>query len=372
MRAAATASLVLSVTFASLPVPLLADVPQAIVDLQEHDFGVCNGGQPLFHSFVVWNAGTADLRIADVRTSCGCTVAESWERLVPPGAMWDLPITFEPYGRVGPQKQIIEVVTNDPDKPVITFTLKAFVAPPLRVTPANGFLGFGLVEPRDNTAGGRRLAAEIAVDTDESVRFGAVRVEPPIFHVCFERVAEGAAVGTAASQSAGGADSGRPPRRGDIYELELALAGALPEGPHTATVTLDTGVPDQPRIRLLAELVIAPRVTVLPQATRIPPQRTSPLRRPLILENRCDEPMEVSTVDVACPGVRSTVETLAPGRKYRVWLTIMPDAEIPAAGCAVRVRTALMAKGGRLPYDVNTLVLEGQAHGTYPASDGAP
>jgi hypothetical protein len=47
----------------------------------EHDFGSIRAGPRLQHQFRVTNSGSAELRITNVRTNCGCMVAgEVWNR----------------------------------------------------------------------------------------------------------------------------------------------------------------------------------------------------------------------------------------------------------------------------------------------------
>lgn len=106
-----------------------------------------NGGD-VKKTFVIKNAGTDPLQLANIKTSCMCTTAQvkigeeqspffgmhsksSWLGEVIPGENAELEIVFDPAyhgpSGLGPITREVVVETNDKDNPQLTFTLTANV-----------------------------------------------------------------------------------------------------------------------------------------------------------------------------------------------------------------------------------------------------
>jgi hypothetical protein len=84
------------------------------------------------YSFV--NSGKSDLVIADVRASCGCTVAKGWPRMpVAAGQRGNITVSFNSEGRPGKQHKTITVVANT-DPPTTVLTLNGEVVAPSNET----------------------------------------------------------------------------------------------------------------------------------------------------------------------------------------------------------------------------------------------
>lgn len=102
------------------------------------------GGGKVSHRFTIKNDGTADLSIANLKTSCMCTTVQfvspsgnspalamhqksSWEGTLAPNQAADIEAVFDPayHGPqgVGPIERIVSFDTNDPKKPYVEFTL---------------------------------------------------------------------------------------------------------------------------------------------------------------------------------------------------------------------------------------------------------
>ena len=78
----------------------------------EHNFGKIIEGETVSFSFVFTNTGTVDLVIADVSTSCGCTVPSYPKAAIKPGEKGTIKIAFNSRGRKGFQNKTIVVVAN--------------------------------------------------------------------------------------------------------------------------------------------------------------------------------------------------------------------------------------------------------------------
>lgn len=78
----------------------------------EHDFGRIREGETVSFQFKFENAGKSDLVIADVSTSCGCTVPEYEKTPIRPGEVSSITVAFNSKGRRGYQSKNIVVVAN--------------------------------------------------------------------------------------------------------------------------------------------------------------------------------------------------------------------------------------------------------------------
>src|SRR5262245_52080705 len=62
-----------------------AATPRISFAKESFDFGKINSGDIVKHDFVFTNMGNAVLEITEVRPSCGCTTAGTWDKRVEPG-----------------------------------------------------------------------------------------------------------------------------------------------------------------------------------------------------------------------------------------------------------------------------------------------
>jgi hypothetical protein len=77
-----------------------------------HDFGKVIQGEKVSFGFKFKNTGNTDLLIAQVNTSCGCTVPKYPKTPIRPGGEDVITILFDSEGRKGVQNKAITVVTN--------------------------------------------------------------------------------------------------------------------------------------------------------------------------------------------------------------------------------------------------------------------
>ena len=57
--------------------------PAIFCEEPSYDFGTQDSSQTVTHEFVILNKGDADLEILQARPSCGCTVANISQKIVP-------------------------------------------------------------------------------------------------------------------------------------------------------------------------------------------------------------------------------------------------------------------------------------------------
>lgn len=86
-------------------------------------------------NFKYQNKGTKPIRINNVRSSCGCTVASLKKNDVAPGEKGEVTATFKIGGRTGVQQKTVTVETDDPAQPMTNLLLKAVIEQPIQLQP---------------------------------------------------------------------------------------------------------------------------------------------------------------------------------------------------------------------------------------------
>lgn len=87
-------------------------LPFMLFEETEHDFGRILEGETVSFSFKFSNKGKSDLVIADVSTSCGCTVPSFPKIPIRPGEEGIIKIAFNSSGKRGYQAKNVVVVAN--------------------------------------------------------------------------------------------------------------------------------------------------------------------------------------------------------------------------------------------------------------------
>jgi len=76
-------------------------------------FGVVSEGHVFTHTFSFVNKGPGTALIADVSTTCGCTVPKTWPREpLAPGDRGEVEVSFNTHEKSGDQDKVISVVGN--------------------------------------------------------------------------------------------------------------------------------------------------------------------------------------------------------------------------------------------------------------------
>ena len=77
------------------------------------DFGTVSEGHVIRHTFEFVNEGPGQALLADVSTTCGCTVAQTWPRdPLAPGKRGHIDVTFDTHEKSGLQDKVVSVVGN--------------------------------------------------------------------------------------------------------------------------------------------------------------------------------------------------------------------------------------------------------------------
>ncbi|HOJ38109.1 MAG TPA: DUF1573 domain-containing protein [Ignavibacteriales bacterium] len=96
--------------------------PKIKIDENEHSFGKVQQGTVLTHTFKIYNIGSEDLEIEQIKASCGCTDFELGNNVIEPGKSTELKIKLSTDGYSGYVKKSFWIFSNDPiDKELILY-----------------------------------------------------------------------------------------------------------------------------------------------------------------------------------------------------------------------------------------------------------
>lgn len=162
--------------------------PRIAVAEKSFDFGKVKEGTNVEHVYKVKNEGNAELVIENVRSSCGCTVAQPTKKNVPPGGESEIKATFRTAGRGGKTRKTITVRSNDPVTPTLVLSIQGEIETDVSVTPRSIWLG--QLKKRE------KGSAEFSVNVSdpEKIKIKSVTVEDKLFAI---KKLEGEASGNA-------------------------------------------------------------------------------------------------------------------------------------------------------------------------------
>lgn len=103
--------------------------PIISVEKRVQDLGKVQTDSKVQTDFLIYNIGGKRLRIKDVETSCGCTVAKISKRVVAPGDFTRIQVEMDTSLKVGPVRKKITLLSNDPKRPELALFVVGTVLP---------------------------------------------------------------------------------------------------------------------------------------------------------------------------------------------------------------------------------------------------
>jgi hypothetical protein len=306
------------------PVSLAPETPAAAPDLSPKtggpnivspepvfDFGTRDNDGQVQHEFVIRNTGDAPLKIDNVKSSCGCTVAELKKKDLAPGEETTVGATFNLRGRSGQQKKTITVQSNDPDQPMYSLELVGEAKTPIEVSPAA--LSLGAIEGDTPTSGSVTISA-----AQEGLTFNIKSVDTfnEFLKASFETLEEGRQ-----------------------YRVNVVTAGSPPDGPLNANVRVETDNPNRPIITFFVNAQVLGPVEVRPPRLNLVSTPDADRNYTLQVDVRPGTVKEFNITRVVLPiqGMNAEVLPLNEGG-FRVRLLNVP-ANDKLAGKAVKLET---------------------------------
>jgi hypothetical protein len=203
--------------------------PHAETAETRHAFGTLGTGGSGSHEFVVRNAGDGPLTLRKGTTSCTCTVSDfeaieggsaDGTRVVPPGGETKIRVQWKGKPPGGPFRQQATILTDDPRRPEVVFTVEGTVVPTWKAVPDL------LAVPRLSASSGERVTTDVFTYGTESPAVTEVALDDPKFaqSVSFATAPLSAEEVAAETGATGG------------FRLTVDLKPGLPIGPLKRTV----------------------------------------------------------------------------------------------------------------------------------------
>jgi hypothetical protein len=166
-------------------------------------------------------------------TTCHCTVSVVDSKPVPPGKSTHVTVTWKPRGALGPYRQTVTILANDPRRPQITLTVEGEVTVGVRADPPElvlsriplGEPGGGDVRLWCSLNGPPLEVSDVTLSDDSTAKF---------FQVTPQRLPQ------AEVEQEKGARSG--------VLLRVAVKPGLPQGAFQQTISLRTNQPSHPEL----------------------------------------------------------------------------------------------------------------------------
>ena len=117
------------------------NVPSMFLENSVKDFGKVIQGEMLKHVFGFSNRGSSPLEILSVEATCGCQTTTISEKQILPGRNGQVEISVDTALLIGAIEESAHIITNDPRRPSVFFTIKADVQPEIRVSSPSIYFG---------------------------------------------------------------------------------------------------------------------------------------------------------------------------------------------------------------------------------------
>jgi len=277
------------------------DIPEKI-----KDFGVVTKGEKIRAVFEVRNPGNAPLEIAQVRPTCGCTVAE-YDRTIPPGGKGKIVAELDTTDFTGPISKAVMVYSNDPANPATTIVVKADVQAFIDVLP-RGFVRFNVLQ-------GEPAEEKVILVPSQPVDYKVVAVDT------------GKAPVTASFRKLEGAELVQGKNQPQ-WEVTFKVPANAPEGPINEKVVVKTTAEKSPNVTITLSGVVRPIVQVVPPTVdmgQVPGD--VPVGRTLLLvNNRANHQLQITSAKVSSDLFTTEVKPLEQGGRYQVTVTLQPGA----------------------------------------------
>lgn len=212
--------------------------PMITVDEPAFDAGEVEQGSVIEHTFVIANSGDETLRILGVRPSCGCTVAQDYDREIAPGESGRIPIVLKTHGFRGKISKTISVTSNADNEPRSILQVRATVTLPLEVLPNPSVYIRG-------KSGEQIVRALLLRPRRDGLQVTGASSNDPHVSVSLEPAAPGET-----PSDAGPLASRLQPQAGDQW-LRVRLAEDVPPGDLSAYVTVTTSDPGVPSVKVV-------------------------------------------------------------------------------------------------------------------------
>jgi hypothetical protein len=269
--------------------PPAFQAPKIAFETTAYDFGAIDQATTVTHRFVFRNTGGLELKLDNLRASCGCTAAASTTAGVPAGASGAIDVTCDANNDIGPQKKTVTVYSNDPAQPVTTLTVSGRVQTVAAADPPQLYIG--------HLGRGQTAANDVHI-LGEVASLGRVET-----------------VGKSVSATVNDTPNGR--------RLGVAIKDDAPLGAFTDTVTIATGNRRRPSLSVPITGVVDGNVVVSPTQVNFGVATAgAEVSRVVGVRNRGQRPWRISAAGLRPAIGTAVVSRLADGQGFRITVTL--------------------------------------------------
>lgn len=282
--------------------------PKAVAVEAIKDVGFVPKGEMASHEFELRNDGQAPLEVLEVRTSCGCTVAE-FDRVIAPGQTGKVRVTLDTSTFSGPVSKGVTAFTNDPATPSIELTIRANVEPFIKVKP--GYARFITVQGEEKEG-----TIVQTLWTPDKSPLAIVKIDNPYPHLDVkfweakpeERLKE------------------LPDQQ--QWKIQMHLSNTAPVGPLIEPIKIHTDHPKQKLVQIPVSGFVRPIMAVTPPVIDFGQvSAAQPIRVTVNVRNFATEAIKVTSISGDVQGLEAKIEPLQEGREYTVRLTLNPESK---------------------------------------------
>lgn len=291
------------------------------IGLSSHiwDFGRVWYGDPCKTEIQIVNGGDETLKILEIKSSCGCTIAKPKKRELAPGETDTMTVTYNTRKNKKKVSQRITIKTNDPKQPAAVLQIKGEVwnvfdgKPYLRL-----YMGQLLTET------GASGSIDLVNNMEEPV-FPKLRTLPDgaRFEVKLEEI-----------------------EPGQKYRLSAKTRPPLKLGSNSIQVVLETGVERLPTISIPVSALAMERVSAMPTRLPVYQAQSKPATRMVRVNFIPDQPIKITEVKSNHPAIKATVQQQPANStsksifKYYTVRVAMPAwKDIPDEGASIEIYT---------------------------------
>lgn len=307
-------------SFLATPPAAAQEWARKMFDHTSHDFGVVARGAKAEHRFTLENIYEEDVRIASIRSTCGCTATEISKRHLATWEKAEIVATLDTRSFLGRKDSTLTVVFDRPFPAEVQLHVRSYIRSDVVVQP--GAVQFGSIP--QGLGAERRLTVSYAGRNDWQIE--RVECSNPFVEVEL-------------------AEAGRTP--GQVtYNLAVRLTGDAPVGylrDQLVLVTNDRN-PRAARVPVTLEGVIVSSISVSPSPLMLGVVATGQsVTRRLVVQGQ--EPFRITAVE--CDDPRFTFDVADEANSvHLVSITFTAGAEAGQINSTLRLATDLDGDGG--------------------------
>jgi hypothetical protein len=272
-----------------------------VVDNPNYDFGEFWPDAKLYHEFILTNNGEHPVEILSVKPSCGCTVAETYDRVIAPGSIGKIPVSLKPEKVSGKFQKNVNVTTDLPSQSSLRLTVKGNARKFIEIEPR--FFNFGTIQESDSAS---TLTVKVTNNADDPIKLTLnERTIPGQLDISIiEKVP------------------------GKEWDVQAALKQPIATGRIRGAIRIGTDSKLQPQITISAAGMVVERLSVQPKEFFIPRPMPRDITRRLIFTNNGGSDVEVKSVSTTDEKLDVSFTELKKGRRYQITIEV-PSGYLP-------------------------------------------